>query len=86
MEFSIKTGSPEKLKSDSLRVKQLGEREGYPELTQPRVKCTEQDAWSLAALVMRMGERNGVYRGPAGNHLFAFLVFGSVKVTGPEGK
>ena len=71
------------LTHDALVVKAFGEREGYVELTEGMRSCSEDDAWRMAALAVKLNEKEGAYRGPAGGGLFVFLSFGKVtlKVT-----
>lgn len=75
------------LTRDALVVKAFGEREGYVELTQGMRSCSEDDAWRMAALAVKLNEKDGAYRGPAGDGLFVFLSFGKVRLSkGEEGR
>ncbi len=47
-------------------VKKFGEEHGLTKLTSQPVQMTEQEAWELTALAMRLSEANGAYRANAG--------------------
>lgn len=68
------------LKRDSLRVRAYGEQHRITRLTSARWHCTEEDAWSMAALACKLCEAQGVYRGPAGTAL-VFITFGKVQLS-----
>ncbi|WP_370679106.1 DUF6882 domain-containing protein [Comamonas sp. GB3 AK4-5] len=56
-----------------------GQLQGAAAFTERKLQCSEDDAWSFAAVANRLAEANGVYRGTAGNTL-VFMTFGSVRL------
>lgn len=67
------------LKRDSLKIKAYGERHGIEKLTQRKWTGTEEDAWAMTALAVKLCDARGAYRGPGGTTLF-FMTFGDVKI------
>jgi hypothetical protein len=72
------------LKQDSLVVKKYGEEHGIEKLTTPRWTGTEEDAWAMAALAVKLCNKQGAYRGP-GENSHVFMTFGEVKLNKPGG-
>lgn len=68
------------LKRDSLRVREYGQQHKIARLTLAEWRCTEADAWSMAALACKLCDAQGVYRGPAGT-AFVFISFGKVQLS-----
>ncbi len=68
------------LKRDALRVRNYGQQQNIARLTSAEWPCTEEDAWSMAALACKLCDAQGVYRGPAGT-AFVFITFGQVELT-----
>ena len=60
-----------------------GEECGSPPFTDRKIACSEDDAWSFAAVANRLGEGNGVYRGPAGSAYF-FMTLGRLTIERPD--
>jgi hypothetical protein len=56
-----------------------GEEMVSPAFTSRKVMCSEDDAWSFAAVANRLGEGNGVYRGVAGSAYF-FMTLGRLTI------
>ena len=73
----------DELKVDSRQLRDYGEKHGIEKLTERTWKGTEEDAWSMAALAVKLCNAQGAYRGPAGKS-FVFMTFGQVKVTKAE--
>ncbi|MEL6183168.1 MAG: DUF6882 domain-containing protein [Myxococcota bacterium] len=71
------------LRRSAERVRQFGSERGYEPLTSPRLSVSEEEAWELAALTMHLTKAEGVYRGPASDNLFVFIVFGEVRLGQP---
>ncbi|WP_333956197.1 DUF6882 domain-containing protein [Providencia vermicola] len=67
------------LLQDALAVQEFAERKGYDQLTEAMCQIDESEAWEFAALACELNERQGVYRGAAGNTLI-FMSFGEVKL------
>jgi hypothetical protein len=68
-----------KLVQDAEMVRQYGMTHGFLPLTTPESHMTEEWAWRLTALAVRLAARQGAYRGPAGETL-VFFSFGEVKL------
>lgn len=54
-----------------------GRTNGVAAFTNRKVECSEDDAWSFAAVANRLANANGAYRGPSGSTL-VFMTFGEV--------
>ena len=65
---------------DSATVKAYGEEHGFDRLTIPTFKATEDDAWEMTAIAVKLCETQGAYRGPVGT-TFIFISFGEVKLS-----
>ena len=70
---------PEALRAHARLAKAWGEENDVREFTERIVECSENDAWRFAAVVNRLANANGVYRGPAGTAL-VFMTFGEIKI------
>jgi len=70
----------EKLKADALKVRKYGEEHHIDRLTKSKWKGTEDDAWAMAALAVKLCGEQGAYRGPAGT-TYVFIAFGEVKLS-----
>ena len=68
------------LKRDSLRIRDYGQQQKITRLTSTEWRCTEADAWAMAALACTLCEAQGVYRGPAGTS-FVFISFSKVTLS-----
>lgn len=68
------------MKRDALKVKQYGEQHGIENLTTRKWIGTEEDAWAMAALAVKLTGAQGAYRGPSGKS-FVFMTFGEVKLS-----
>ena len=71
------------LKLHSRKLREYGEQHGIEKLTTRKWTGTEDDAWAMAALAVRLCEAQGAYRGPAGTS-YVFMTFGEVKISKPE--
>ena len=69
------------LKTDSLKVKDYGEKNGFEKLTQAEWQGSEDDAWAMAAIACKICGSQGIYRGPASDKLFVFISFGKVEIS-----
>jgi hypothetical protein len=70
----------DKLKVDALKVRKYGEEHHVVKLTQRKWTGTEDDAWAMVALAVKLCEEQGAYRGPAGaTHVF--IAFGGVTLS-----
>jgi hypothetical protein len=70
----------EKLKEDALKVRKYGEKHHIDRLTKPKWKGTEDDAWAMTAIAVKLCAEQGAYRGPSGA-TYVFIAFGEVKLT-----
>jgi hypothetical protein len=69
----------EALTAHAKLARQYGAKRKIAELTTRKLKITEEKAWELAALTCKLGNDQGVYRGPAGATM-VFITFGEVKL------
>jgi len=70
----------DKLKSDALKLRKYGEEHHVDRLTQRKWVGTEDDAWAMVALAVKLCGEQGVYRGPEGaTHVF--IAFGDVALS-----
>jgi hypothetical protein len=67
------------LKTDALKVKEYGEQHQISKLTARKWSGTEDDAWAMAALAVKLCGSQGAYRGPAGDTK-VFMTFGEVQL------
>ena len=70
----------EKLREDALKVRKYGERHNIKRLTKSKWVGTEDEAWAMAALAVKLCGAQGAYRGPAGA-TYVFITFGEVKLS-----
>src|SRR5215813_6288208 len=70
----------EKLRADALKVRKYGEEHHIDRLTKSKWKGTEDDAWAMAALAVKLCGEQGAYRGPSGA-TYVFITFGEVKLS-----
>jgi len=70
---------PVALRKHATIAKQWGELNKAKDFINRKVSCTEDDAWSFAAVTNRLAKANGVYRGSSDTTL-VFMTFGEVKV------
>lgn len=69
-----------RLRGDAERTRWFGEKHELSELTERRLRTTEQDAWRLTAVAMKVNAASGAYRGPTeGPVVFMTLGEPSVK-------
>jgi len=73
---------PEPLRKHAALARKWGEQERQASYTTRKVPCTEDEAWSFAAVASRLGKANGVFRGPSGNAV-VFMTFGELTVKKP---
>ena len=70
----------DKLKIDALKVRKYGEKHHVDKLTKRKWTGTEDDAWAMVALAVKLCDKQGAYRGPAGaTHVF--IAFGGVTLS-----
>jgi hypothetical protein len=65
------------LKKDALKVRKYGEEHHVERLTKSKWVGTEEDAWAMTALAVKLCGEQGAYRGPAGETK-VFIAFGPV--------
>jgi hypothetical protein len=71
------------LKRHALKLKEYGEQHGIEKLTTRKWTGTEEDAWAMTALAVKLCDAQGAYRGPAGPS-YVFMTFGKVRVSKAE--
>lgn len=70
----------EALKKDALKVRKYGEEHHVERLTTRKWEGTEEDAWAMTALAVKLCGEQGAYLGPAGE-THVFIAFGEVKLS-----
>jgi nucleotidyltransferase/DNA polymerase involved in DNA repair len=74
----------EKLRTDALKVRKYGEEHHIDRLTKSKWVGTEDDAWAMTALAVKLCGEQGAYRGPAGS-TYVFIAFGQVTLSKSAG-
>ena len=72
-----------KLATNASITREYGEKRGIADLTTRKLSTTEEKCWEFAALTCKLGNDQGVYRGPAGDTM-VFIAFGEVKLQKPQ--
>jgi hypothetical protein len=67
------------------KVRQFGEEEEIPKLTDPQWEAEEADGWEMAAVAARLLESQGAYRSP-GSTCQMFLLFDGLEFIPEEEK
>jgi len=70
----------EKLTVDALKLRKYGEEHHIDRLTTRKWVGSEDEAWTMAALAVKLSGRQGAYRGPNGP-IHVFMAFGEVTLT-----
>ena len=68
-----------RLRADAERTRWFGDKHDLEELTSRALKMSEQEAWQMAALAMKVNGAHGVYRGPTDGPVI-FMTLGEPKV------
>ena len=68
-----------RLRADAERTRWFGDKHDLPELTERSLKVTEQEAWRLTAVAMKVNAAAGAYRGPTDGPV-VFMTLGQPKV------
>ncbi|MGE0830009.1 MAG: DUF6882 domain-containing protein [Hyphomonadaceae bacterium] len=68
-----------RLRADAERTRWFGEKHDLPELTQQTLVVSEQEAWRLSAVAMKVNAAAGVYRGPTDGPV-VFMTMRDLKV------
>jgi hypothetical protein len=68
-----------RLRADAERTRWFGDKHDLDELTTRALKMSEQEAWQMAALAMKVNGSHGVYRGPTEGPVI-FMTLGEPKV------
>ncbi len=68
-----------RLRADAERTRWFGDKHDLEELTTRALKMSEQEAWQMAALAMKVNAAHGVYRGPTDGPVI-FMTMGEPKV------
>ena len=70
----------DKMKVDAFKLRKFGEEHQIDRLTSRKWVGTEDDAWSMAALAVKLCGEQGACRGPAGETL-VFIAFGEIELS-----
>lgn len=65
--------------ADARLARQFGELHKLPLFTTRKVECTEEQAWSFAAVALYLSGAQGAYRGPSGTTM-VFMTFGEMTI------
>ena len=74
---------PENLRQHARLAQRWGEKNRMTNFTSGKAICSEDDAWGFAAVANRLGNGNGVYRGPNETTL-VFMTFGEIQLLKPS--
>lgn len=69
------------LQANARKVREFGRENKINELQAQTIECSEQRAWELTAVAMRLSEANGAYRGEAGPGTYVFMNFGTISLS-----
>lgn len=69
----------QRLRNDAERTRWFGHKHNIEELTTRALKMTEQEAWQMTALAMKVNASYGVYRAPTEGPVI-FMTLGAPKV------
>jgi hypothetical protein len=69
----------QRLRNDAERTRWFGDKHELPELTERVLKMSEQEAWQMTALAMKVNASQGVYRAPTEGPVI-FMTLGQPKV------
>ena len=70
----------ERLQADSRQLLKYGEEHHIEPLTKRKWVGTEEDAWAMVAVAVKLCGKQGAYRGPAGATK-VFIAFGEITLT-----
>ena len=70
------SGVPENLSEAAAKVREIGEERGWNLLTNPKFECDQDVAFMLTCAASELTKLPFFYRGPAGNGLYIFFIFG----------
>ena len=69
----------EPLSKHAALTKAYGEKKKIKALTQRKIVCTEEEAWTFTAMAVELGKAQGAYRGSAGK-AYIYFTFGKVVI------
>lgn len=69
-----------RLQTAAIMAHERGKAAGIEKLSTGKWQGTEDDAWHMTAVAVKLAGLQGSYRGPAGGPLFIFMGFGPVKI------
>lgn len=69
-----------RLRASAERTRWFGDKHGLNELTSPTVHITEDEAWRLTAVAMKINASAGAYRAPTGGPVI-FMTMGELKMS-----
>ena len=68
-----------RLRADAERTRWFGDKHELPELTVKSLKMSEEEAWQMTALAMKVNASHGVYRGPTEGPVI-FMTLGKPRI------
>ena len=69
----------QRLRNDAERTRWFGDKHGLDELTEKALTMSEQEAWQVTALAMKVNASHGVYRAPTEGPVI-FMTLGAPNV------
>ena len=69
----------QRLRNDAERTRWFGDKHDLEDLTARALKMSEQEAWQMTALAMKVNASRGVYRAPTEGPII-FMTLGEPKV------
>jgi len=72
-----------RLRADAERTRWFGQKHDLPELTERAMRMSENDAWRLVAVAMKVNGAHAVYRGPTEGPVI-FMTLGAPKLRKPN--
>ena len=70
-----------RLRADAERTRWFGEKHDLPELTERQLRISEEEAWRLTSVAMKVNASASVYRGPTEGPV-VFMTLGAPKIRG----
>jgi hypothetical protein len=75
----------QRVRNDAERTRWFGDKHGLEELTVKSLKISEEEAWQMTALAMKVNGSHGVYRAPTEGPVI-FMTLGAPKVRKSEAR
>ncbi|MBP5622145.1 MAG: hypothetical protein J6X44_09040 [Thermoguttaceae bacterium] len=75
---------PENLSEAAAKVREIGEERNWNLLTNPKFECDQDVAFMLTCAASELTKLPFFYRGPAGNGVYLFFIFGEEETESTE--